>query len=112
MPPELSPKQIEALERFRDLEIEFEELRRTLAPLVIYTMEPYRWRVEYKAGMPTIPMTRAHVEAAKAKLASNTLRFWANVVLLTDAYDWDNDIEAITDELHELAFGPEKDPTG
>jgi hypothetical protein len=112
MLPELSAQQIGALEQFRDLEIDFEELRRTLAPLVIYTMEPYRWRVEYKAGMPTIPMTRAHVEAAKAKLAPNTLRFWANVVLLTDAYDWDNDVEAITDELNRLAFGPAKDLRG
>jgi hypothetical protein len=106
MLPELSAKQIEALEQFRDLRIGFEELRASVAPLVVYTMDPYGWRVEYKASLGSVRVEMAQIEAAKAKLQPAALRYWAMVLLLTDAYDWEGeDEDAIADELNRLAWG-------
>jgi len=105
MLPELSAQQIAALERFRDLEIEFEELRRTLRPQITYAMDAYQWRVERKAALPSVRVTTAHIETAKARLDPKALRFWAMVLLMTDAYDWEGaDEDAIAEELNRLAW--------
>ena len=105
MLPELSDKQIEALEQFRDLRIGFWRLRLRLWPRVIlHKRRGEVVAVPNEAKLASVRVTPARIEIAKAKLKPDALRLWASVLLLTDHYDWDGeDEDAIAEELNRLA---------
>jgi hypothetical protein len=106
MLPELSAGQIEALERFRDLRIGFLRLRLRLWPQIVFGKHRGRLnRMIRRAELPTVRVTMAHIERAKAELPAKRLRLWADVLLMTDAYDWEGpDEDAIAEELNRLAW--------
>jgi hypothetical protein len=99
--PSLTLDQMEVLRRFALFEASADEMRRSLAGVFDFHLEPRHALAERRAATgnfrlpePGILITRKHIEnALELKrfdlITERNLVVWATVLLLNDAYVWD-----------------------
>lgn len=117
--PSLSLDQLEALRKFALLEIDVEQMRRSLAGVFEFQFEPkapvgsslYRTaRTHFRVPEPGIVITREHIANALERrrfelISERDLVVWATVLLMNDAYALDPaDEDLIAEWLNDISF--------
>ena len=94
--PILTEDQLEVLRRFALLEAGVEEVRRSLAGVFEFDLEPERRtaNVHFRVPEPGIAITRDHISKALEQkrhglISERELVYWATMLLLNDAYEPD-----------------------
>lgn len=119
--PSLTVQQLDALERFALLEIRFDEFRTAMAGVFEIQFEPKLKTAEgwslrrtatghFRVPEPGIVITREHISNALERkrfelITERDLVIWATVLLLNDAYVWDDaDEDLIADWLNDISL--------
>lgn len=116
--PELTNAQWEVLGRYARLETSLDDVRQELRSVMEFNFEPENRSIYtfFRVPEPGIPITREHIENALAKkrlgqIGERDLVYWASMLLLNDAYEFDSkEEEFIADWLNDISYN--LDPTG
>src|SRR5579863_4102499 len=119
--PSLTPNQMDALDKFAQLEIGEEELQRRLAGVFEVHFEPMPTAAagrhqqrnvsgRFRMPEPGITVTREHISNALERkrfglISERDLVHWATILLLNDAYVLDpGDEDLIADWLNDISL--------
>jgi hypothetical protein len=117
--PELSQYQLDCLRRFLHFEIEAEDLRPILSPLVTFTLDSpgNDQTVNFSAAIPIHPVRITPqdldfaIERAKSgEISERRLQQWATMLLMNDAFGWDESDESeVVERLTEFSASSFRD---
>jgi hypothetical protein len=110
--PALTPEQLDVLRRFASLEAGVAEIRRSLAGVFEFDLEPERRMasVHFRVPEPGIAITRDHIAKALEQkrlglISERELVYWATMLLLNDAYERDpNDEDFVAEWLNDISY--------
>jgi hypothetical protein len=110
--PVLTPEQLQVLRRFASLEVGIDEIRRSLAGIFEFDLEPERRSasVYFRVPEPGISITRDHISKALEQkrlglISERELVYWATMLLLNDAYVPDpNDEDFVAEWLNDISY--------
>ncbi len=117
--PALTVDQLETLRRFALFEIGVDEMRRALAGVFEFALEPRiaagdsllrTAKTHFRVPEPGIVITRAHIVNALERkrfelISERDLVVWATVLLMNDAYSLDpGDEDLIADWLNDISL--------
>jgi len=110
--PALTEGQLEVLRRFAWLEAGTEDVRRALAGVFDFELEPERRTssVSFRVPEPGISITRNHINNALDKkrlglISERELVYWATMLLLNDAYEPDpKDEDFVAEWLNDISY--------
>lgn len=110
--PVLTKEQLEVLRRFASLEAGVEDVRRSLAGIFEFDLEPERRtaNVYFRVPEPGIAITRDHISKALEQkrlglISERELVYWATMLLLNDAYEPDpKDEDFVAEWLNDISY--------
>jgi hypothetical protein len=119
--PPLTDEQLDVLRRFALLEVGLEEMRRSLAGVFDFDLEPKDKGAagpaerayatgHFRIPEPGIIITREHISNALERkrfglITERDLVYWATILLLNDAYVWDpGDEDLVADWLNDISL--------
>jgi hypothetical protein len=113
----LTEEQLEVLRRFASFDAGIEDVRRALAGVFEFDLEPETRTSNgrFKIPEPGVRITKEHISRALENkrlglISERDLVYWATMILLNDAYEIDPDDEDfIADWLNDISYN--LDPT-
>ena len=110
--PTLTKEQLEVLRRFASFEASVEDVRRSLADVFEFDLEPERRTasVHFRVPEPGIAITRDHISKALEQkrlglISERELVYWATMLLLNDAYEPDSkDEDFVAEWLNDISY--------
>jgi hypothetical protein len=119
--PPLTDEQLDVLRRFALFEVGLEEMRRSLAGVFDFDLQPKDQAAtvlperahatgHFRIPEPGIVITREHISNALERkrfglISERDLVYWATILLLNDAYVWDpGDEDLIAEWLNDISL--------
>jgi hypothetical protein len=115
--PTLTEEQLEVLRRFASLDASLEDVRRSLAGVFEFNLEPEvrTSSSHFRVPEPGVLITRDTISRALEHkrlglMSERDLVYWATMILLNDAYEIDpTDEDFVADWLNDISYN--LDPT-
>lgn len=115
--PTLTDEQLEVLRRFAVFDAGIEDVRRSLAGVFEFNLEPEvrTSSGHFRVPEPGVLITRDHISGALEQkrlglMNERDLVYWATMILLNDAYEIDpEDEDFVADWLNDISYN--LDPT-
>lgn len=110
--PTLTPEQLETLRRFALLQVGIEDVRRSLAGVFEFELQP-KWRIastKFRVPEPGVMITRDHISRALEQkrlglISERELVYWATMLLVNDAYELDpKDEDFVANWLNDISY--------
>jgi hypothetical protein len=115
--PALNEEQLEVLRRFASFDASLEDVRRSLAGVFEFNLEPEVRTASghFRVPEPGVLVTRDNISKALEQkrlglMSERDLVYWATMILLNDAYEIDpSDEDFVADWLNDISYN--LDPT-
>jgi hypothetical protein len=110
--PSLTNEQMAILSRFARFDVGLEEVRRTLADVFVFSLDPENRSAKssFRVPEPGILITKEHINRALEQkrlglISERELVYWATLILMNEAYELDSvDEDFIADWLNEISY--------